>query len=139
MKKRKLNKYGWENLIVALVMLVFIIVCLYVDSQEPHFKITKDGVEVDLDWKRDCLEMGRGNCFSPHYDDVEWLSENCEILEQECWFVFEGKETGYWNASDTTEIIYHCPEGENCLVQVCEEPTKYSCGDYIVEVWNQIK
>jgi len=40
-KKRKLNRYDWGNLIVGLAIIVFMIVGLYIYSQEPQFIITK--------------------------------------------------------------------------------------------------
>jgi len=134
----KIKQELWLTLVIC-VMVIFLAVCegafkgedgspltVYVDYLEI---VKEDGVmcfnkieikteevctteEVDLDWEEKCLEMVEDSCFSPYYNGVEWLDENCECVG--CREMYEGKD--------------FVEKGAFCDCQ------KYKCGEYTVEV-----
>ena len=78
-------------------------------------------VEVGGDWKNECLDMlNNSRCFSPYYDDIEWLDENCECVEPN----LEDKDCQMQGDINV------------CGIKSC---SKYKCGGYFVETWKQIK
>ncbi len=84
-----------EIKIISVFIFIFVLtfwVILLIMSPEPHFKITKEGVEVD--------EIDNNKWQIKKSDlTLEWLEENC----------------------------------------LKDNSNKYICGEYFVEVWNQIK
>ena len=96
--KRKIKIIVVIAIILALAMW-FILLAI---NPEPHFKITKEGIEVDeinlCDFKS--CEDNHPVIISRQDLTKQWLEENCELSDSD---------------------------------------NKYKCGDYFVEVWDQIK
>ncbi len=160
-KKRRLYQQ-WQFWLMIVCMIAFISLIVTWDS-ELHFKIYENEsgefVEVDLDWKNNCLEMVEGKCFSPYYDGIEWLEENCECPEKNCEYVFNSSKRAVFNMEEPEKFtaktyegliwfttdewgneIAEYYEGDVELIEKCNPCEKYSCEEnYIVEVWNQIK
>lgn len=101
--KLKRVKFVVINILIVIILLgaIFLIMRGF-EAGEPHFRITKKGVNVDkinlCDFR--ACENNYSVIISRQDLTKEWLDENCE-----------------WNGSYS----------------------KYKCGDYFVEVWNQIK
>lgn len=80
-------------------------------------------VRVEGDWKYECIDMlNNSKCFSPYYDDMEWLDENC---------VPSSKELPNECEDICIEKHKHNINNLNKCVQKCD---RWKCGDYLVEV-----
>jgi len=78
---------------IAIVLVLAIWFTLLAINPEPHFRITKEGVEVD------------------YIDDNGWQIKKSELTQEHL--------------------------EENCLPD--DNYNKYVCGEYLVDMWNQIK
>lgn len=146
-----MKKEDWIGLLLIVIfgILLVIFLSIYALSLEQHFKITKSGSEVIADWKTTCIDIGNENCFSPEYDGVEWLDEYCECELRECYLHYNKSDLvdftdnvsmtwyGPIEYNEDGSVLFYKPNAK--VVEECGECEKYKCGEYTVEVFNQIK
>ena len=131
--KRKLKMIiGIVIILVLAIWLTLLATWLTIldTNPETHFKITKEGIEVD-GW---VWSSNTKNGIDSDEVTIEWLKENCECVGT--------------NYMEYSERCTNEEELEVGLMMIClqwksfleeSECQKYKCGDYVVEVWNQIK
>ena len=84
-------------------------------NPEQHFKITKEGVEVDA------IEIYK-SCSSENWDDPDFPVDICSQL--------------YPKKISKRDLTPEWLE-ENCFKE--DASNNYVCEEYLVEMWNQIK
>lgn len=140
---------------ILIKIFVFIIIITFIGflytNQEPNFKITKEGIEVDRINNFGIPNQSYFYNLSEQDLSIEWLNENCEVEEPVCEYIFDKTKRfeikdeeavaktyegliWYEKQKDGSEIVFYCPSNENCFKQICEEPNKYICGEYFVEI-----
>lgn len=166
MKKKKQVKKLYENPKIRFVLAFFIflsLIYLLMLGDESHFKIMKNGVEVDeayLDNFGGCNAWVNNECvhngtyISKQSLTIEWLDKHCECQEKVCTISYNYSQMKKATMNNSGEFIsqtYNGPigytEGGSIIffepgaqvVEQCGSCKKYQCGDYNVEVWNQIK
>ena len=145
-------------LIVVLILVVFSFIMIL---DEPHFKITKNGEEVD---RIDNYGIPNQSFFfdiSKQDLTTDWLDENCECGEQTCNFHFNYSKRvkiTSENAKEFVSVTYEGPiwfftdesghkiaefyQKDTEIVEECNPCQEYKCEfdeTYFVEIWNQIK
>ncbi len=105
---------------IIIVVCVFIFVLavwfiLLIMNPEPHFRITKEGVEIDE------IEIYK-SCSSENWNDPDYPVGICFQL--------------YTKKISREDLTLEWLE-ENCLKD--KSYNKYGCEGYLVETWNQIK
>ncbi len=164
MKKKSKKKKKIRELIFAISfagLFLFIIFISLPQVSEPHFKIYKNesGELIEdniIGWcysKDDCGKIRIGE--KPW--EIEWLDMNCECIRN-CEYVFNVSKREKFKVEDSEEFIAKTYEGliwftideegneiveyyqgDVELVEKCNPCQRYKCGEYMVEVWNQIK
>ena len=103
-----------KKILVSLIGFVLIGFALYFlwlfifsGGNENKFIVTKNGEELNIDWKNTCVDIGNNKCFSAYHDDIDFLDENGKCVEK---------------------LPTHKLFGE------ITECSKYKIGDYLVEL-----
>ncbi len=154
--KKKINVGMLVTIILLVVVLILGVFLINIILDEPHFRITKDGVEVD--------KIPYNN-YSWIYADygltTDWLDENCECGEQTCNFHFNYSKRvkiTSENAKEFVSVTYEGPiwfftdesghkiaefyQKDTEIVEDCTPCQEYKCEfdeTYFVEIWSQIK
>src|SRR3990167_6023764 len=152
MKKKKESFYDKNSTLVGFILILLAvtpfflhITGIYTFYEGKEFVITSsDGEIIEMNWENICLDIGNAKCFSPDYDGIEFLDENCQCLEKECSIhynysqraIFSDNVSNTWNGPiefrEDGSVIFYKPGAQ--VVEECSSCQRYQCQDYTVEI-----